>query len=99
MDTWTVIKFLYVAKLVFWNVVVSALLLYFGNSFKIRFFITFGIMFILAITLAIKVLLGVFYYCGYFCSKVREKPTGNKRKVSHLLEEFTQFEIKIKKSI
>jgi hypothetical protein len=75
-----------VAKLVFWNVIVAALLLYFGNSFKIRFFITFGIMFILAITLALKVVLGVFYYCGYSCKKVRGTPTRNKRKVSHLLE-------------
>lgn len=99
METWKVIKFLYVAKLVFWNVVVAALLLHFGNSFKIRFFITFGIMFILAITLAIKVILGVFYYCGYCCKRVRDKPMGNKRKVSHLLEEFNQFEVKIKKSI
>lgn len=99
METWTVIKFLYVAKLVFWNVVIAAVLIYFGNSFKIRFFITFGIMFILAITLAIKVFLGVFYYCGYCCSKVRISPSGNKRKVSHLLQEFTQFEVKIKRSI
>ena len=36
METWKVIKFLYVAKLVFWDVVVAALLLHFGNSFKIR---------------------------------------------------------------
>lgn len=99
METWKVIKFLYVAKLVFWNVVVAAVLLHFGNSFEIRFFITFGIMFILAITLAIKVFLGVFYYCGYFCAKVRDKPLKNKRKVSHLLEEFSQFETKIKNSI
>lgn len=85
METWKVIKFLHVAKLVFWNVVVAAVLLHFGNSFEIRFFITFGIMFILAITLAVKVFLAVFFYCGYFCSKVREKPLSNKRKVSHLL--------------
>lgn len=71
METWKVIKFLHVAKLVFWNVVVAAVLLHFGNSFEIRFFITFGIMFILAITLAVKVILAVIYYCGYFCSKVR----------------------------
>ncbi len=56
-------------------------------------------MIILAVTLGIKVLLGILYYCGYFCSKVSDKPTGNKRKVSHLLEEFNQFEAKIKKSI
>lgn len=86
MQTWTIIKFLYVAKLVFWNVVVAALLLHFGNSFQIRFFITFGIMIILAVTLAIKVMLGICYYCGYFCTKVRDQPNGNKRKVSHLLE-------------
>lgn len=99
METWKVIKFLQVAKLVFWNVVVAALLLHFGNNFKIRFFITFGIMFILAITLAIKVMLGVFYYCGYCCKRVSQKPSGNKRKVSHLLQEFSQFEEKIKRSI
>ena len=73
METWKVIKFLYVAKLIFWNVVIAAILLHFGNNFKIRFFITFGIMFILAITLAVKVMLAVFYYCGYSCMKVKSK--------------------------
>lgn len=71
METWKVIKFLYVAKLVFWNVVVAGVLIHFGDSLLLRFYITFGIMFILAITLALKVILAVIYYCGYFCAKVR----------------------------
>jgi hypothetical protein len=88
-----------VAKLIFWNAIVGALLLHYGNSFTIRFFITFAIMFILALTLALKVFLSVLYYFTYAYLKVKDKPAHKKRKVSLLLEEFSNFEGKIKRSI
>jgi hypothetical protein len=99
LETWKVIKFLYVAKLIFWNVLVGGVLLHFGNDFVTRFFITFGIMILLAVTLFVKVFLSVIYYCGYTCVKVGKPPKDKKKATSTLLKEFSEFEGKIKKSI
>lgn len=84
------------AKLVFWNIVVGAVLLHFGNQFVIRFFITFGIMAVLAVTLGVKTILSIIYYFGYLCMKVQRKPKGQKRTSSELLEEFSGFQRTIK---
>ena len=90
---------LYVAKLIFWNVVVGGILIHFGDDFVLRFFITFGIMAILAITLGIKTFLSIFYYLTYICKKIQDKPQGERRTQSELLIEFDQFQYKVKKDI
>lgn len=70
--TWKQIKFLHVAKFVFWNIFISCVLLKIGGGhadgdFDSRFFLTFGIMGVLTLTLLMKVVIAVVYLSIYRC--------------------------------
>jgi hypothetical protein len=64
-DSWKLIKFVHVAKYVFWNIVVSALILSFGSSYTPRFFITLVMIGIMGTSLSLKILIGILYMIKY----------------------------------
>lgn len=70
MDDWKKIKLIHVSKFVLYNILVAFFLLLFcGNNYVGRFWMTFAIMILLGITLVFKVLLGALYLIGYKCCK------------------------------
>lgn len=68
-DSWKKIKIVHVVKLVFYNGVAGFILLFLGNDYQTRFYITFVIMILLAFTMLVKVILAIVYLVGYKCCK------------------------------
>ncbi len=64
-DGWKLIKFVHVSKYVFWNIIISTVLLSLGNSYIPRFYITIVIVFVMAFSLTIKILVAIIYMIRY----------------------------------
>jgi chitin synthase len=64
-DSWKLIKFVHVSKYVFWNIIVSVIILSLGSSYTPRFFITITVVVIMASSLSVKILIGVIYMIKY----------------------------------
>ena len=64
-DSWKLIKFIHVAKYVFWNIIVGAIILSLGSSYTPRFFITIAMMVIMSSSLALKIVVGIVYMIKY----------------------------------
>lgn len=64
-DTWKLIKFVHVAKYVFWNIIVGVIILSLGSSYTPRFFITIIMIAIMGSSLALKIVVGIVYMIKY----------------------------------
>lgn len=64
-DSWKLIKFVHVAKYVFWNIVVGVIILSLGSSYTPRFFITIIMIGIMGTSLSLKILIGIAYMIKY----------------------------------
>jgi hypothetical protein len=64
-DSWKLIKFVHVAKYVFWNIVMGVVLLSLGSSYTPRFFITIIMIGIMGTSLSLKILIGISYMIKY----------------------------------
>ncbi len=64
-DSWKLIKFVHVSKYVFWNIILSVVLLSLGSSYAPRFFITLIIVCLMGSSLGIKIIIGMLYVIKY----------------------------------
>ena len=64
-DSWRLIKFVHVAKYVFWNIIAGVLLLSFGSSYTPRFFITISLIGLIGFSLTLKIIVSVVYMIKY----------------------------------
>jgi chitin synthase len=64
-DSWKLIKFVHVAKYVFWNIIAGVLLLSFGSSYTPRFFITISLIGLIGFSLTLKIIVSVVYMIKY----------------------------------
>ena len=67
-ETWKRIKFIHVSKYIFWNSIISFILMTLANDYTDRFILTYVIMVILASTLFLKVIIGIIYMIKYKCT-------------------------------
>lgn len=70
-DSWRVIKFLHVSKYIFWNLILSVILLSFGSSYTPRFFITIIVVAVMALIQSIKVIIAILYLLWYKITNVQ----------------------------
>jgi hypothetical protein len=85
--SWKTIKMIFVAKFVFWNVVVGAVLLSLTGDYAQKFYTTYAVLGFIALFLLIKIFIGTVYLIRSSCRKY--EPCGVKV-TSDLLQ--TQFE-------
>lgn len=62
---WRLLKYVQVAKFVFWNVIVSCMLMFLNSFETARFVAIFGVLIIITGSVSLKVLIAMFYLVKY----------------------------------
>jgi hypothetical protein len=95
-DAWKLIKFIHVAKYVFWNIIVGVIILSLGSSYTPRFFITIIMIGIMGTSLSLKIIVGIAYMIKYklsncLCCGNEEPPQLVERsRMQRLIESFRE---------
>ena len=66
-NAWKTIKIIYVAKFVFWNVLMGAIFITLSNGYTTRFFFTYVFLGLIGLFLIIKIIIGVIYLIKESC--------------------------------
>ena len=90
-EIWKKIKLIILAKFVFWNAVITVVLISFANDEEVRFYLTFAIMGIIVLTILIKVLVGTVYLVKYRLANCCEEEFNEPPKPSVLTNLAANF--------
>ena len=66
-NAWKTIKIIYVAKFVFWNILMGAIFITLSNGYQTRFFFTYAFLALIALFLIIKIIIGLIYLIKESC--------------------------------
>ena len=77
----------FLAKFVFWNTIMSAVLLTLAHDAILRFFVTYVLVGVLCFTTLVKVFFGILYNINYRCCLSRKENFQLKLKEKSLLDD------------
>ena len=96
-NAWKTIKIIYVAKFVFWNVLMGAIFITLSNGYQTRFFFTYVFLGLIGLFLIIKIIIGFIYLIKESCKDYG--PVGELDKTDITSEYFDSLKKSLYKDV